>query len=316
MPTNLNVTGPAERDQVLATLVARGCRIEMMPLPDDQYRFVFVNDDDLSASVAAINTLSSDNKAKPSDDSHVFAICKHCDHFVDVNTPPDSPIVSGTRYTTITTDDGTSNITQCRYIHLEDGEQEFDHDAEPGESHSLKEWHVLRPDLFMMHSDERVGPNSVCHSRRGKVACEGCEKETPGIRPYANFGNEHAGKPITGFVAVERCDTCNKYPDDLAAATAWGTEAQWQEGNNTSQAICKPPMRNWKIGERVYWSDPDRDAPCSGPGVVLLIAGESDLEPGFVFHPDYIIMVQKDDGGEVECHHWELCPETDPQTPE
>ena len=50
----------------------------------------------------------------------------------------------------------------------------------------------------------------------------------------------HAGPPPEGFVIVERCDACDKYPDDLAAAQAWGTDARWQEGNGTSQAIAKP----------------------------------------------------------------------------
>ena len=59
---------------------------------------------------------------------------------------------------------------QCRYIHLEDEDHDFDHDAEPGESHSLDEWKKLRPDLFFEHKDGRIGPNSdYHHNQRGKL---------------------------------------------------------------------------------------------------------------------------------------------------
>jgi hypothetical protein len=65
--------------------------------------------------------------------------------------------------------------------------------------------------------------------------CEGCNDT--GIRPDAT---PHAGEPPEGFTVIERCDACDKYPDDLAAAQAWGDEARWQEGNGTMQAIAKP----------------------------------------------------------------------------
>ena len=70
--------------------------------------------------------------------------------------------------------------------------------------------------------------------------CEGCDGS--GIRPWSNMQLPagHAGPPPEGFVIVERCDTCDKFKDDLAAAQAWGDEARWQEGNGTSQAIAKP----------------------------------------------------------------------------
>ena len=69
-----------------------------------------------------------------------YTLCKFCDHFVDA--------------------DG----------HLEDGEQEFDHDAEPSDqTQTLGEWRKLRTDLFRMHADGKVGPNSRHHSRRGKA---------------------------------------------------------------------------------------------------------------------------------------------------
>ena len=82
-----------------------------------------------------------------------FTLCRHCDHFVDAN----EPLESAPRGT-------------APFIHLENGEQEFDHDAEPGaETHSLDEWRKLRSDLFHEYPDGAIGPNSLDHSRRGKV---------------------------------------------------------------------------------------------------------------------------------------------------
>jgi hypothetical protein len=74
--------------------------------------------------------------------------------------------------------------------------------------------------------------------------CEGCDGS--GVRPWANQSADmkncapHAGPPPEGHVIVERCDTCNTYPDDLEAAKAWGDDAQWQKGNGTAQAIARP----------------------------------------------------------------------------
>lgn len=83
---------------------------------------------------------------------NIETLCKHCCHFVDENyrgDPPDESLAA--------------------FVHMEDGEQEFDHDAEPGESHTSEEWSVLRPDLTTEHPDGKIGPNSRFHSQRGKV---------------------------------------------------------------------------------------------------------------------------------------------------
>jgi len=74
-------------------------------------------------------------------------LCKHCDHFIEPNFDyaPDNGL--------------------CEYIHMEDGEQEFDHDAEPGETRTTAQWGELRPDLTQMHPDGKIGPNSRFHSR-------------------------------------------------------------------------------------------------------------------------------------------------------
>lgn len=77
----------------------------------------------------------------------VYNKCAHCDHFIEPHEA-----------------DG-------EYRHLDDGEQNYDHDAEPaGESHTVAEWMEQRPDLFVLHSDGKVGPNSSLHGdRHGKI---------------------------------------------------------------------------------------------------------------------------------------------------
>lgn len=88
-------------------------------------------------------------------DNIPYTLCKHCDHFVDPNDClEDFPA------------DEQAHI--AKFIHLEDGEQEFDHDAEPGETKLGHEWQRDRPDLFQEHPDGAIGPNSFFHSRRGK----------------------------------------------------------------------------------------------------------------------------------------------------
>lgn len=80
-----------------------------------------------------------------------YTMCKHCDHFVDSDT------------TIGDSDDETV------WDHLEDGEQEFDHNAEPSmKEFTLAAWRERRPDLFTTYDDGKTGPNSVHHSRRGK----------------------------------------------------------------------------------------------------------------------------------------------------
>ncbi len=83
----------------------------------------------------------------------VYTICKHCDHFVERNTRPFEP-------------------DTALYCHLDNGEQEYDHDAEPGETHTKEEWLTLRSDLFVRHPDGKYGPNSNYHSQRGKLKPE------------------------------------------------------------------------------------------------------------------------------------------------
>lgn len=72
--------------------------------------------------------------------------------------------------------------------------------------------------------------------------CEGCDGS--GIRPFAD--NNKFIAPPNGFVVVERCDICERFDNDLAAAKAFGTSAIWQAADDDVlqlQAICIPPAR-------------------------------------------------------------------------
>lgn len=72
----------------------------------------------------------------------LYTMCQHCDHFVDEEDP---------------------------VVHLDDGEKEHDHNAEPGKTRTMHEWQQARPDLFIKHADGKIGPNSVHHFDRNKV---------------------------------------------------------------------------------------------------------------------------------------------------
>lgn len=79
-----------------------------------------------------------------------LVMCALCDHFVADNDAWEEGL--------------------ARYVHMEDGEQEFDHGAERGEAKTGAEWTVERPELFDTFQDGKVGPNSdFFPGRRGKV---------------------------------------------------------------------------------------------------------------------------------------------------
>lgn len=92
-------------------------------------------------------------------------LCKHCDHFVEEDFFGDDVVVRQDD-ASVTIKDKHGEHKRARYIHLEDGEQEFDHDPEPGETRD--DWQSHRPDLFEQHPDA-IGPNSIYHNRRGKT---------------------------------------------------------------------------------------------------------------------------------------------------
>lgn len=91
-------------------------------------------------------------------DYSMNTLCKHCEHFVEPNDP---------KYVA---EMAAAGLPICTFLHLEDGDQEFDHDAEPSDQTKPGDvWWVDRPDLFREHADGNIGPNSIHHSRRGKV---------------------------------------------------------------------------------------------------------------------------------------------------
>lgn len=76
-----------------------------------------------------------------------YTLCARCDHFVDANSSAgDDP-------------------TYARFVHLDDGEKDHDHDAEPSDqTFSLDEWKAIRPDLFERDpATGRIGPNREQH---------------------------------------------------------------------------------------------------------------------------------------------------------
>jgi hypothetical protein len=89
-----------------------------------------------------------------------YRMCRHCDHFVEGNSAYDEV-----------------HPNLAAYIHLEDGDQEFDHDADPGrwpdDGWTLAWWREREPDLFFAYPDGKIGPNSKFHNRRGKNDTEG-----------------------------------------------------------------------------------------------------------------------------------------------
>jgi hypothetical protein len=54
---------------------------------------------------------------------------------------------------------------------------------------------------------------------------------------------------------------------------------------------------DFKIGDKVFWTDPDEDNPCSGKGTIVHIQGEGE----FPVDDETIIALKMADGGEVEC---------------
>lgn len=88
-------------------------------------------------------------------------------------------------------------------------------------------------------------PASDSAARPG--GCRGCaHSPVPGVRPDA--GDDESPPP--GFVIVERCDECEAYPDDLAAAAAYGADARWVEDGESVYAVCRPPgavLRRYRV---------------------------------------------------------------------
>jgi hypothetical protein len=99
-------------------------------------------------------------------DDAVYMLCRHCDYFVEVNWLPDVPPDQIHDPLNPPANDNDGVVRFAKYLHLEDGDQDFDHDAEPSDqTHTGDEWEELRPDLFHEYEDGKIGPNSAFHSR-------------------------------------------------------------------------------------------------------------------------------------------------------
>jgi len=75
--------------------------------------------------------------------------CRLCWHFIERNdTDPE--------------DFAGTGIVVAEYVHLDNGEIEHDHDAEPsGDRQTLAAWKQQHPELFRSYPDGQTGPNSV-----------------------------------------------------------------------------------------------------------------------------------------------------------
>lgn len=125
--------------------------------------------------------------ARPASDC--YTMCKHCNHFVEDNTiiiddyAKISP-VKERHELFVEFKDGTK---MAKYIHLENGEQAFDHDANPGNlTLSLEGWKKEKPLLFKKYKDGEVGANSM-HSPlylEGKIKRESWKCTDPDTNQY------------------------------------------------------------------------------------------------------------------------------------
>jgi len=135
-----------------------------------------------SSSIAAPK--SSSEAGTPIDkDSPTYQKCYHCDHFVEENEHYGVPGIA-------------------RYIHIDDGTQEYDHQASPNPlSYSIDDWKKIRFDLFVTHPDGKVGANSRHHSQRGKVEPaieDDNENRKPGPDSAAKWSDAIARNPEIG----------------------------------------------------------------------------------------------------------------------
>lgn len=83
-------------------------------------------------------------------ETSTYFLCTQCAHFVEENY---SALLEPT-------------AGYAEYVHLDDGEPEYDHDAVPGQSDTLAGWRRSRPELFGTYADGKIGPNSAYGPKR------------------------------------------------------------------------------------------------------------------------------------------------------
>lgn len=88
-------------------------------------------------------------------DHIIYTQCAKCDHFIEINDD----------------DNDFPMLPVASYIHLDDGEKEHDHDAEPGSfSATLALWKHYRPDLFEADpTTGKIGPNRFTKAPGGSA---------------------------------------------------------------------------------------------------------------------------------------------------
>lgn len=114
----------------------------------------------------------------------VYEMCgnENCWHFIEDNSASFYP-----------------GMNIAEYVHLDDGEKEYDHDAIPsGDIFTLDEWRNRHPFLFKEFPDDKVGPNSAHFQdelqSRGIVVHD--------AEYHEKYEAEHGG---------ESCPVCRRY---------------------------------------------------------------------------------------------------------
>ena len=133
-------------------------------------------------------------------------------------------------------------------------------------------------------------PETTCWAKIGDLRklIEGKpdDMEVPLLVEYGEVEDENVWVRIDSLTAKRR-------PFGLHLVCSLVGEETIHDERNAQAA------EDFKIGVRVFWTDPDRFNPCDGWGKITSMKDE-------VANMDTIITVTKKDGGEVECTPDEL----------
>lgn len=97
-----------------------------------------------------------------------------------------------------------------------------------------------------MEWDGIIG-TTMMHANEEKMSGEfrECEPECDGIREDSDPGFTPDPPVPHGYVIVERCDSCNRYDNDLDAARVWGDDAKWHGTGRAKVAIARKRNLGW-----------------------------------------------------------------------
>lgn len=96
----------------------------------------------------------------------VYVQCKHCLFFVDPNSAKESYDGPGPIKTFGTYFEVLPGDTMARYVHLDYGDTDHDHDAEPGKVMTREEWQEKHPELFPLLGENDDDGDSGYQARR------------------------------------------------------------------------------------------------------------------------------------------------------